>query len=239
MKKIYRQLVLAIGAATAMQACYGQLGIALGAGAEQWNRQRELNMQQEQLDMQKRAQDMELEQMRRDDEERRRVFEERKRERARIEFARREAEEAEQQRKRDDAEKCANQRAALASFENEFGAAGIATAKRIRAKMAEQGWPNSCIPALQFSEFLAAIKKVYGQVANEMAFDDAMTKFMSNKKEYKNQANVELFKHEADVISAEVHEGKTVKPKTVDEFFALTHQRTLARLKTTKMTSAR
>jgi hypothetical protein len=170
MTSLARQLLVFTVSITAIPLCYGQMGVAAGAGVEQWNRQRELDIQQQQIEIQKRMQEMELKRWETEDRQR--------------ESSRRNADDYQQQRKMTEEKNCNEQRAVLAAYETEFGEAGIATAKRVRAKIAEQGWKNSCVPPLTGKQFIDTIAKAHQQTLNDIAIDARISRFMSNKKEY-------------------------------------------------------
>lgn len=220
MKKIYRQLVLAIGAATAMQACYGQLGIALGAGAEQWNRQRELDMQERQIELQRQRQELEIEQYKRENDEhiRRQAQAEEQR--------RRHAEEQRQQEARRDASRSRKEKidALISNFEKTRGQDGAAAAAAIRGQIYGASLFKP-YPDISEQQVLAALEEKTESIRRIREAREKIAIFLASKKEYAKDEHTKLFNEELNNSIDMIDTGKIQDPGSFEKLLEITHQR--------------
>lgn len=228
--KLTKHIITATLAALSIQVCYGQWGVAAGAGVEQWNRQRELDMQQQQLDMQKQVQQMEMERMRREQDDYRQR-------RAQQEEARRQYEEDQRRLVAEKEQRCREQNTIIIEFETSRGEDGQAVAKRVRQVAAEQG-KNGCLPALATGQFKETLENLFKEIRGTRIIDEKITKFMSTKKEYKSPQGAEAFRKELDLVIAESGRGEIKLPDSLEGTLALTHQRVIKRLAGNKQTAS-
>lgn len=225
MIRLTRQILLTVGAAILMPTCYAQWGVAAGAGVEQWNRQRELDIQQQQIDLQRQMQQLEIERYRHEEEAYRRQVAKREQERREYEDKRRLQVAEEEQR-------CREQKAIILEFDTSRGEEGYVVAKRAKQVAAEKG-KNGCMPALPTSVFQETLERVHREIIQQK-----IVSFIESKKEYQAQKNADLFLDELDAVNTSASRGELSHVHSVDEKLALAHQRTIKRLAISKQRPA-
>lgn len=229
MTKLRRLILAAAVTTTVAQTCYGQWGVAAGAGAEQWNRMRELDMQERQIDMQRQMQQLETERFQREEKEylrrqaqaeeaRRRYDEEQKQQQARREAAK-------NRKNRDDA--------IIREFEKANGPDGAKAAEAIRGQIFGASLFKE-YPDISEQQLRAALEDKMLSIRNIREAREKIAIFTASKKEYKNAENVALFNEELNSTIDMIEAGKIRDPGSFEKVLAITHERVKTRLPTSK-----
>lgn len=227
--KLRRVILAAAVAATATQTCYGQWGVAAGAGAEQWNRMRELDIQEQQIDQQRQMQQLEVERFKREEKEylrrqaqaeeaRRRYDEEQRQQQARREAAK-------SRKTRDDA--------IISEFEKANGPDGVKAAEAIRGQIFGASLFKE-YPDISEQQLRAALEDKMQSIRNIREAREKIAKFTASKKEYKNDENVALFNEELNNTLDMIEAGKIRQPGSFEKVLAITHERVKTRLLASK-----
>lgn len=220
MTNLAKNLLAFALATTTISVCYGQWGVAAGAGAEQWNRQRELDMQQQQIELQKQTQQLEIQQYQRD----------------KAEYLRRQAQ-ADEARRRYDQEQRQQQThreaakarklqidAVLDEFEKTRGPDGAKAAAAIRGQIFGASLFKE-YPDISEQQVRAALEDKVESIRNIRESREKIAKFMATKKEYEKEENVALFNEELNNTLDLIDSGKLPAPGSIEKVIAITHER--------------
>lgn len=199
-----------------MQTCYGQWGVAAGAGVEQWNRQRELDMQERQLELQKKSMEMEQRQFQLEKERR-------ERERRRVEDEQRQY--AEFTRKRDEHMRI------LRDYAERNGGSGRLVANNVRQGLLT--FNRTDYPVRLTELELISLLNMEKEKA-EKAFDDELnaeiSKLFNSHIEYRVERNKAIFREEMDRYIEDARTGRLRAADSTPLMIETIHGRVLSRL---------
>lgn len=218
--KLVKQVLAVSVVAMSISACYGQWGVAAGAGVEQWNRSRELDMQQQQIELQRKSMEME---------ERQFLLEKERRERERRRADEDQRQYAEFIRKREE------HMGIIQEYAAKNGGSGRFVSNKTRQALLSFNRTNYPVRLTEFE--LISLLNIEKEKA-EKEFDDELnsqiTKLFNTHDEYKNERNKAVFHEEMNKLVSDAIAGKVTAPDSTSLMVETIHVRVLNRLLTEK-----
>lgn len=220
MTQLVKQLLAFAVMAISVTACYGQWGVAAGAGVEQWNRSRELDMQQQQIDLQRKSMEMEAQQFQ---------MERERRERERRRADEEQLQYAEFNRKREEHMRI------IQDYAGKNGGTGRLVANHIRQGLLSFNRTNYPVRLTEFELIqLLNMEKEKADKEYDDELNSQIAKLFNAHGEYKNERNKAVFHEEMNKFISDAMAGKFTAPSSTLLVVETIHVRVLNRLFTEK-----